>query len=372
MQRIRTYFLFCGLIFLVSSCYVGRYFWWNFADIHDDQKFASLEVKASSSPYIYPYAQHEPQLILPKEYQQPKKTTDLDSFLEKNKSVAFLIIHRDSICYERYFEGYTDSTDIPSFSVSKSFVSALLGIAIDEGYIYSVNQSIRFFLKELGPEFEPISIKDLLEMRSGIRFTESYASPFAPMAKYYYGTHIEKYIRKLKIKEAPGLHYEYASVNTQLLGLIIERATQTKLSTYLEQKLWQPMGMESDASWSIDSRKFQTVKAFCCINAIARDFAKIGSLYLHHGRFNGKQIVPDDWVRQSLTISTDSRDSQNYPYTWHWRTLTKGSFFAKGVLGQYVYANPEKKLIMVRLGKKYAGQNWVELFERLAEQFPEE
>lgn len=368
MSRLLNYLLIAGLSILLTSCYVGRYFWWNFADIHDDKKFPVIEVKKSSVPFYFTKLNNNKKIILPESYQKDG-ITDFDSFLEKNKSVAFLIIQNDTVIYENYFAGYTDASIIPSFSVSKSFISALLGIAIDEGYIYSVNQSIRFFLKELGPEFEPIKIVDLLEMRSGIRFTESYGSPFAPMARYYYGTNLEKYITKLKIKKPPGLEYDYASVNSLLLGLIIERATQTKLATYLEQKIWEPLGMESDASWSIDSEKHQTVKAFCCINAIALDFAKVGKLYLDKGNFAGHQILTKKWVQQSLTINNDSKDSQGYPYTWHWRTLTNGAFFAKGVLGQYVYVNPEKNTIIVRLGKSYANQNWVELFEKLSEQF---
>ncbi|MCD4696875.1 MAG: beta-lactamase family protein, partial [Bacteroidales bacterium] len=225
-----------------------------------------------------------------------------------------------------------------------------------------------FFLKELGPEFDKITIEDLLNMRSGIDFNESYSSPFADMAKYYYGTDLKKYITKLKIKKPPGQIYDYISVNTLLEGLIVERATNTKLNEYLERKIWVPLGMESDASWSIDSEKNQTFKAFCCINAIARDFAKFGRLYLNNGNWNGQQIVPKNWVIKSTSIMNDSRDSQAYPYTYHWRVLENGAFFAKGILGQYIFVYPEKDLVFVRLGKDYAGIDWADFFLKLSGQ----
>ncbi len=138
-----------------------------------------------------------------------------------------------------------------------------------------------------------------------------------------------------------------------------------KINKYLEQKIWQPIGMESDASWSIDSEKNQTIKAFCCINAVARDFARFGRLYLKKGNWNGKQVVPEKWVIRSTSIINDSRDSQGYPYTYQWRVLENGAFFAKGILGQYIFVYPEKNLVFVRMGKDYADIDWADLFVEL-------
>jgi CubicO group peptidase (beta-lactamase class C family) len=271
------------------------------------------------------------------------------------------------LIYENYFNGYTDSSIIPAFSIAKAFVSALVGIAIEEGFIKGTKQPITHFLKELkSPEFDNITIEDLLNMRSGIDFNEGYNSPFADMAKYYYGTNLKKYITKLKVKENPDVNYDYISVNTLLLSLIVERATNTKINKYLEQKIWQPIGMESDGSWSIDSEKHQTVKSFCCINTVASDFARFGRLYLNKGNWDGKQIVPEKWVAMSTSIINDSRDSQGYPYTYHWRVLENGSFFAKGILGQYVFIYPEKNLVFVRMGKDYADIDWADLFVELS------
>ncbi len=237
-----------------------------------------------------------------------------------------------------------------------------------EGYIYSASQSITFFLKELPPKFDPVTIEDLLNMRSGIDYDEGYTNPFADMPKFYYGTDLLSYIKKLKVKGPPDQEYDYISVNTILLGLIVERATNTRLNVYLQEKIWKPLGMESDASWSVDSYEHKVFKANCCINAVARDYVRFGLLYLNRGKWNGEQIVPAKWVDRSLSIINDSRDSQGYPYTYQWRVLQNGAFFAKGILGQYIIVIPDRDLVFVRLGKKVAATDWMELCLQLSEQ----
>jgi len=357
------------IIFSLLPKHIGRYFYWNLADLNDYKKFPSLPIEKNNNSFTFFESNNNYNFQIPGKYNPDNKWNSFEQYLEKKKAVAFLIIRNDTLIYENYFAGYDETSIIPSFSVSKSFVSALVGIAIDEGYIYSPNQSITFFLKELeGPEFNKITIKDLLNMRSGIKFQEEYYSPFADMAKYYYGTDLEKYITKLSVEEPPDIHYNYISVNTLLLSLIVERATNTKLNKYCQQKLWKPLEMEFDASWSIDSEENQTIKSFCCINGRARDFAKFGRLYLNNGNWNGNQVVPEKWVKTSRSILNDSKDSQGYPYTYQWRVLENGCFFAKGVLGQYIFINPNKNLIFVRMGKKYANVDWADLFVELSKQ----
>jgi len=356
--------------FLVSltGCYVGRYFIWNFADINDYKKFPKVPVHHGETTFYFAESADKPDLSLPAQFDPEGKYGSLDRFNEKNKTVAFLIIRNDTILYEKYFAGYGDTSVYPSFSVSKAFTSALTGIAIGEGYIESTQQPVTDFLpflKESDPAFEKVRLEDLLNMRSGIRFDEGYANPFASMAKYYYGTNLKKYVTKLKTKSPPDQFYNYQSVNTLLLGMAIEQATGRQLNKYLEEKIWKPLQMESDASWNIDSKKDNQIKVFCCINAHARDFARFGRLYLHKGNWEGKQIVPREWVERSMSIINDSRDSQNYPYTYQWRVKEDGAVFAKGILGQYIYVYPAKNIIMVRLGKKTAGVNWADLMEKL-------
>ncbi|MCD4732270.1 MAG: beta-lactamase family protein [Bacteroidales bacterium] len=363
-------FIVLIIILLLPSCHVGRYVWWNLADIDDYKKFPNVEINNGEEVFEFYYPSQNVTFQIPEKYNKDSKMKDFDSFLEKKKTVAFLIVRNDSLIYENYFKGLADSTIIQSFSTSKAIVSALVGIAIDEGYIYSTSQSITFFLKELEnkPGFDKITIEDLLNMRSGFRFGEGYENPFGDIAKYYYGKNLEKYITNLKIVEEPDKQYNYMGVNTLLLSLIVERATNTRLNKYTEAKLWKPLGMEYDASWSVDSKKNQTIKSFCCLNARVRDFAKFGRLYLNNGNWNGEQIVPEKWVKKSTSIINDSRDSQGYPYTYQWRVLENGSFFAKGILGQYIFVYPEKNLIFVRIGKKYGGVDWADLFLELSKQ----
>lgn len=357
-----------AILYIVLPRHIIRYFVWNYADINDDKKFDKLAINKGKKTFFFSHINANASLDVPVKYSEKDKLTSFDQFLEEKETVAFLVVKNDTLIYENYFDGYDSSSIIPSFSVSKSFVSALVGIAISEGYIYSTSQSITFYLKELGSEFDQITIEDLLNMRSGIKFNEGYNSPFADMAKYYYGTDLKKYIKKLTIKEPPDKTYDYISVNTLLLGLIVERATNTKLTKYLERKIWQPLQMESDASWSVDSKKNQTEKAFCCINAIARDFAKFGLLYLNTGYWDGRQVVPEKWVKKSTSIMNDSRDSQGYLYTYQWRVLENGAFFAKGILGQYIVVYPAKNLVFVRLGKDYADVDWAGFCLELAKQ----
>jgi len=353
-------FIIIAGIFLLPK-HILRFFYWNYADLNDYQKFPHVPVKKGESTFYFREAMDSFSFIIPDKFTQGKDYQNFESFVEEKKTVAFLVVKNDTLIYEKYFDNYTDSSIIPSFSVSKPFVSALVGIAIDEGKIKSTMVPITNFLPELtNPGFEEITIEDLLNMRSGIDYNEGYNSPFADMAKYYYGTNLANYIKKLKLKESPDLTYDYISVNTLLLSLIVERATNFKINNYLEQKIWQPIGMESDATWSIDSEENQTIKSFCCINAVARDFARFGRLYLKKGNWEGHQIISEEWVNRSTSVINDSRDSQGYPYTYQWRVLPNGSFFAKGILGQYIFVYPEKNLIFVRMGKDYADIDWAD------------
>jgi CubicO group peptidase (beta-lactamase class C family) len=361
--------IFIMSLFILPK-HILRFFYWNFADLNDYKKFASVEMKKSENTFTFNYPDHKIQLTLPEKFKKSGTEPSFDEFLEENKTVAFLILKDDTLLYENYFDGYNDQSVIPSFSISKAFVSALVGIAIDEGTISGTDNTITHYLPEFkNPGFDKITIEDLLNMRSGIDYNEGYNSPFADMAKYYYGTDLKCYIQTLKVKEEPDQSYDYISVNPLLLSLILEKATNVKINEYLEQKIWQPIGMESDASWSIDSKKNQTIKSFCCINAVARDFARFGRLYLKKGNWQGTQIISEEWVKRSTSIINDSRDSQGYPYTYYWRVLENGAFFAKGILGQYIFVNPEKNLVFVRMGKDYADINWADLCLELSKSF---
>ncbi|MFN7118054.1 MAG: serine hydrolase domain-containing protein [Saprospiraceae bacterium] len=394
----KIFYLLLPLL-LLNSCHVGRFFYWNFADARDYKKFPSRPLEKSTQPFHFKEVANKNLVKLPKEIELKGKKYTFDQAMEKSGTLAFLVIRNDSLLHEKYYFNYDTASIVPSFSVAKSFVSALMGIAIDEGYIKSVKEPITNYLSDLDKtKFGNITIEHVLNMRSGIEFNESYFNPFGDVARYYYGLNLKKYINKHKVGQ-PDQNFDYISLNTQLLGLIIEKATGQKLYDYLQAKIWQPLGMEYDASWSIDSKKHDTVKAFCCINARARDFAKFGRLYLHNGNWNGQQIVSADWVRQSTVFE---QNINNFIYSYQWwhnvdvkewsdtlllngpHRIVDGTnannervkyavqpandYFAEGILGQFVYVNPAKNIIIVRLGKKYGNIGWGRFCKAIAEQ----
>ena len=209
--------------------------------------------------------------------------------------MAFIVIRRGSVVYERYFNGCARDTVTTSFSMAKSVVSALLGIAIGEGRIVSVDEPVTRHLPELrgnDPRFDRITLRHLLAMRSGIAFEEAYRTPLSEAARFYLGPDLRAEVAKLKIEGEPDRAYRYLSGNTQLLAMVVERATGMPLARYLELRVWQPMGAEFDASWSLDSAASGVARALCCLNARAVDDARFGLVCLNAGRFNGRQIVP--------------------------------------------------------------------------------
>jgi CubicO group peptidase (beta-lactamase class C family) len=354
------------LIVGISSCQIGRFVVFNFANITDHKIFKERELTASTAPFQFEVTENAKH---PKSHtNHENEKVDFDTFLDDNNTVAFLIIKNDTIQYEKYFDGYEQESIVASFSMAKSVTSILIGCAIDEGLIKSVDESITTYIPELKENgLEKVTIKHLLQMTSGIDFNESYFNPFGDAASFYYGRKLRKNISKMKPKIDPGQNFNYISGNTQLLGLVLERALKTKTITeYLQEKIWTPLEMEYDASWSIDRKENGLEKTFCCLNGRARDFAKIGRLYLNKGNWNGTQIVSESWVEESTKIDQTEGSADYYQYQW-WIPTAKGDFMAQGILGQFIYINPSKNLVIVRLGKNEGKTSWWDLFPSLAE-----
>jgi CubicO group peptidase (beta-lactamase class C family) len=362
-RQIRLGLLMIITSTLLTSCQLGRFVFYNFADIKDHKKFQSRPLTANASSFHF---QTTNKGKFPKEL----NNIPFDKYLEDNKTVAFLIIKNDTIQYEKYFKGYDKESIVPSFSMAKSVTSILIGCAIDEGLIKSVDEPITNYIPELTKNgFDKVTIKHLLQMTSGIKFNESYVNPFGDAASFYYGLNLRKEIGKIKLKTEPGKKFEYVSGNTQLLGLVLERSLKEKtITSYLQDKIWTPLEMEYDASWSIDRKKNGLEKTFCCLNARARDFAKIGRLYKNKGNWNGKQIVSQKWVEESTKLDTSEGSANFYQYQW-WLPTPNEDFMAEGILGQFVYVNPSKDLIIVRLGKKEGKADWWTIFTSLAKAY---
>jgi CubicO group peptidase (beta-lactamase class C family) len=350
-----------GCIFNKTIRNMVRY---NFADINDYKIFDSRPITKSTQIYKYATATNAIDVNTISEV-----AGNFDNFLETHKTVAFLIIKNDSLVFEKYYNNYKADNIVPSFSMAKSVTSILIGCALQDGFIKSIQEPVSNYLPELKANgFDKVSIEHVLQMTSGLAFNESYFNPFGEAAKFYYGNEINKYTSNLKLNDVPGTKFNYVSGNTQLLGLILTRALKNKtVSDYCTQKLWSQLGMEYDASWSLDNTNGME-KTFCCLNARAKDFAKIGSLYLHNGYWNGHQIVDSNWVKQSTKLYTNNGACTCYSYQW-WKPSQNGDYMAHGILGQYIYVNPTKNLVIVRLGSDEANINWGNFFVNLADKY---
>ena len=231
--------------------------------------------------------------------------------------------------------------------MAKSITSALLGKAIQDGHIEGLNQPIGDFY----PKFESAetTVGDLASMASGLDWEESYKSPFSVTARAYYDDDLAETILNQSVTETPGQSFKYLSGNTQLLGMIIQKATGQPLAQYLEKSFWQPLGMEQDALWQIDDKDNKLVKTYCCIASNARDFARFGKLYKNNGQWNGEQILPSEFVAKSIVPRFEADPEYGYGF-WLSDHLDKQIFVMRGILGQYVITIPEDDLIIVRLG----------------------
>lgn len=352
--------LFIGMA-LLQACTLGRSLRYNTAGIKDYAIFPSRPLTAAAMPFRFVEAAGQGNL--PDSITYKGKRQHIDAFMQKHNTVAFLVIRNDSLLHEKYYNHYDRESIVASFSMAKSFTSALIGAAINDGYIASINEPVTQYIPELkGKGFEAVTIEHLLKMTSGLKFKESYWSPFGKAATYYYGENLRQQIGRLKLKRKPGTKFDYVSGNTQLLGLVLERALKDKSVTqYLQETLWTPLGMEYDASWSIDKAEAGLEKTFCCLNVRARDFAKFGRLYLNKGNWNGTQVLPKEYVEASVRLDTTGGSAPYYQYQWWLPEPGTGSFCAIGILGQYIYVDPQQNLIIVRLGKNRGGVNWLEL-----------
>ncbi|GAB2762872.1 serine hydrolase domain-containing protein [Salinimicrobium soli] len=307
------------------------------AYIEDYTEFPNREIEAGE-PQEWP---------LHHGYNSVSATERLQQTNKELGTVAFLIIKNDSIWYENYAEGYDKDSRTNSFSMAKSIVAALLGKAIAEGKISGLDQPVSDFF----PQFDSrLTVGDLASMSSGLNWEENYYNPFSMTARAYFGDNIEEQILSLKVVEEPGQEFNYLSGNTELLGMVIAKATGKTLSQYLSESFWKPLGMHKDALWQIDNPENGMEKAYCCIASNARDFAKFGKLYKDFGNWKGQQLLDSSFVATS--IHPRFEDYPDYGYgLWLEDYKGKDIFYLRGILGQYVIVIPEDDLIIVRLGK---------------------
>ncbi|MDX1470541.1 MAG: serine hydrolase [Flavobacteriaceae bacterium] len=287
-----------------------------------------------------------------KSYNTATETETLKELNERNGTIAFLIIKNDSIWFENYYDGYGPDSKTNSFSMAKSMVSAMLGKAIMEGHIQSLDQPVGDFFPQFNEGLaSKLTVGDLSSMASGLKWDESYTSPFSITTQAYFDEDLEEVMLDLPIVSEPGQSYKYLSGNTELLGMVIEKATGKTMSDYLSESFWKPMGAMHEALWQVDSEEGGLEKAYCCVASNARDFARFGKLYKDFGKWNGKVLLDSAFIAKS--IKPRFPESPEYGYGW-WLLdhMDKSFFMMRGHLGQYVIVEPEDDIIIVRLGHR--------------------
>lgn len=340
--------LLIGIWFLLPHHLRMAFTYW-FPGIEDYEIFDNRKVDVSKTPFEWPESQN---------YLKKEISSNWRDTLEHYQTIAYLVIQNDSILYEEYWDDYGSESYSNSFSAAKSIVSLLIGAAIDDGYIQSVDQKACDFLPHLQEgKSNQLTIRNLLTMSSGSNWNESYSSPLSMTTKAYYGDDLVGLAESIVVKDEPGKIFSYKSGDTQLLAQIVSRSTGRTLSEYASQKLWKPLGAKHPALWSLD-HEGGTEKAYCCFNTNARDFALLGALINHKGKWRGQQIISQDYVNEAITpasyLMTEEGDILDHYGFQYWIINYKGLKipYARGILGQYIYSIPEKNAIIVRLGHK--------------------
>ena len=285
-----------------------------------------------------------------KNYNKIKPTEKLEQTHNELQTTSFLIIKNDSIWHESYYDVGSPESKTNSFSMAKSIVTSALGKAIDLGFIKSLDTKVIDFLPELKGEFaKEVTVGDLASMASGQHWDENYYGPTSVTTQAYFKKDLRALMLSLPIDSKPGQKFIYQSGDTQLLAMVLEKATEMHLADFISKYFWQPMGMEHDAIWQIDHADDGIEKAYCCIASNARDFAKFGKLYLQNGMWNHEQILSTGFMFKS--INPRFSESPQYGYGW-WLSNYKNKhiYYMRGHLGQFVIAIPEDDLIIVRLG----------------------
>lgn len=339
-------------------------------EIDDRDFFPSARIPASD-PQPWPTGGRYGQLKL--EPAEEQRLKDLHS-------VAFVVLQDDSLIFEQYWNGWNSDSVSNSFSVAKSYVSLLTGIALQEGEVIDVLQPVGDYLLEYKEGcYAKLNLEHLLTMSTGLDWSESGKNPFSDNARGYYGTHVRAVSLGQPCREEPGVEFDYISGSTQIMAEVLEAAYKRPLDELVREKIWAPLGAEHDAWWGKD-RADGDFKAFCCLYATARDFARIGQLWLDSGQWKGRQLVPRDYWQASITparLIDKGEVNRRYGYFW-WLAEVDGQpvWYCRGFHGQYVVVLPNERLVFVRTGMKREEVNetghptdvfeWITIARRLA------
>ena len=361
---------------------------WGTSDVYDYQKFPERQINHAEQEFQFAEDFNHPQIE--EAFISDPGIDDLETFIQETSTQALLVVEDDTLLYENYGEGFERDSIVTSFSAAKSIGSTLIGVAIDQGYIGSVKDPITMYLPELAERdarFAQITIHDLLKMSSGIRYEEFPFLNGDDALTYYYPDLRQLALTNTEIIDPPGEYFLYNNYHPLLIGIILERATGQHVAEFFEENIWQRIGTEYPASWSLDEAGFEKMESG--INARAIDFAKFGRLILNLGQWNGEQIISEDWITASTlnqghpdeyyntSFGPEIRDASQggyYQYMWYGleRESGENDFYAAGRYGQIIYVSPQANLVLVRNGETYGPDmglfDWIEIFYHVASQ----
>ncbi|MFC4259246.1 serine hydrolase domain-containing protein [Marinobacter lacisalsi] len=287
---------------------------------------------------------------------------DVDAFMASQRTAALLIVQDGKVRFERYGLDFGPEGRWTSFSVAKSFTSTLVGAALRDGYIDSLEDKVSAYIPDLqGSAYDNVTIRQLLTMTSGVAWNEDYADPQSDVALFNAheadpGVDVTvSYMRQLEAEAPPGTKWVYKTGETNLIGVLVSSATGKTLSDYLSEKIWKPFGMEQDASWLLGSTGHEI--SGCCIQASTRDFARFGLFILGGGMVDGEPVLPDGWLTQATSTQAET-DQPDYGYGYQWWTLDDGAFMARGIFGQGIFIDPQRNLVIASNG------NWPQASDR--------
>ncbi len=345
-----TAILFTVTLYLPSFDHVRNFMAWGKHSIFDYRTHPTRDIENGDAPQVWPHDSL---------YNKVELTDSLLAKIDSNNTHAFLVIQDGKILYEKYFDGYTKDSISGSFSAAKSIISMLVGIGVSEGKIKSLDEHVGNYVPHFKEgDLAKITIKDLLTMSSGTSYKESDQSYMGPAAKMYYADDQEYVVNLMEAKESAGVNWEYRSGDTQVLGLIVEKAFGKNISELTSEYFMKPMGAENDAKWLLDG-DYKHEKAFCCFNGVARDYARFGELMRTNGKWKDKQLVPEDYMKAATSPASYLKDPTEggklvdfYGYQF-WVFNHRGFSIPtmNGLFGQYVYTIREKNAIIVRLGE---------------------
>jgi CubicO group peptidase (beta-lactamase class C family) len=367
-----------GLVASTSRSQLARSVVWGESDMEDHRRFPARRVAAGPDRFHFrtsaPGTGTPPAAVRRVSVRDGDRRVerDLQQFLAASDTTAFLIVRGDTLLYEGYFNGAGHDSVQTSMSMAKSVLSALVGIAIGDGRIGSVDDPITRYVPELAERdrrFGRITLRHLLTMTSGLRYEES-GGPWGDDTATYYAPDLRALaLRRTEVVEEPGRRFHYNNFNPLLVGLALERATGMPVTTYLERKLWRPLGMEADGSWSLDSGHSGFEKMESGLNGRPVDLAKFGLLFAQGGRWRGRQLVPRGWVEDRTVVSTRfaRAPAPSYQYFWWVQDDRRPpARFARGKYAQHLYVVPESDLVLVRFGRDVGYPHWPELLGDMA------